>query len=371
MSKITALSLFVLVFLSNFMPLTSENEIDALSLNLQENYVWHSLESITTESSHDPTGDIALPLPLQFEHLIIRENDLILHCKPSELNNEYLLNCYIKNQSNDDILSKIECWRQFIIEEMRRCKKTRQGPPGPPGPPGCEGACGPMGPIGPMGPQGFPGTTGTQGPIGPQGLKGDPGDTGPQGPTGPTGATGATGATGDTGPQGPAGTTAPTISFSAMLDPFTLPSGSTNTQLTGWSVTDPYYTGTGFNASSGNFVVPTTGKYSVKIEINYSASTISTATASTISPAFILQRSASPGTALLSGNIPILNVNIALVLNLRVIVSTGQVILTGDLNLTSGDTIQLVYVPDGLTVPLNLGGATNPPGVVWSMYSLF
>lgn len=123
MSKITALSLFVLVFLSNFMPLTSENEIDALSLNLQENYVWHSLESITTESSHDPTGDIALPL--QFEHLIIRENDLILHCKPSELNNEYLLNCYIKNQSNDDILSKQEHKVQFERQYCTRFKFTR------------------------------------------------------------------------------------------------------------------------------------------------------------------------------------------------------------------------------------------------------
>jgi collagen type I alpha len=66
-----------------------------------------------------------------------------------------------------------------------------------------------------------------------------------------------------------------------------------------------------------------------------------------------------------------LNVNIVLILNLKVILGTGQVVLAGDLNLNAGDTIQLVYVPAGLTITLSLGGTINPPGAVWSIHSLF
>jgi hypothetical protein len=74
---------------------------------------------------------------------------------------------------------------------------------------------------------------------------------------------------------------------------------------------------------------------------------------------------------LLSGNFPILDVNVALVLTLRAILGSGQITLVGDVNLNAGDVIAVLYIPNGLTLALNLGGAVNPPGVVWSMHSLF
>lgn len=70
---------------------------------------------------------------------------------------------------------------------------------------------------------------------------------------------------------------------------------------------------------------------------------------------------------MVAGNVPIFNVNIALLLTLRTILGSGLVTLVGDVNLSVGDTIGVFYIANGLTVPLNLGGV-NPPGAVWSMH---
>jgi hypothetical protein len=159
-------------------------------------------------------------------------------------------------------------------------------------------------------------------------------------------------------------------SFSASLPTFAL-STTGSTQIAGpWTVTDPYYTGSGFNATTGIYTVPASGKYAVKITINYNTtSTVTVQQASGVNPSFTLDRITPSATTLIAGNMPILNVNVALVLNLRVILGAGEVTLTGDVNLSAGDQIGLFYHADGLTIPINTGG-TNQPGIVWSMHSL-
>lgn len=321
--------------------LNALNIVPETPLQLLESSTWNGFNKFSireNEVSED------FDAPSNIKNIILHEDGLIFHCRSSGLKDEYILDCYGDGDYIDNsIFSKIKSGRQQIIKQLC-CKKPLQGPPGLTGPQGPAGSIGSAGPIGP---------------------------TGATGATGAIGATGATGTSGVTGPTGPTGGTASTVNFSAEIVTLTLPNGSTNTQLANWTVTSPYYTGTGFNATTGNFVVPTTGKYSIKASLNFSSGAISTATGNTISPGFIIQRASSPGTALISGNIPILNVNIALLLSLRVILSTGQVVLAGDLYLTSGDTIQLVYVPSGLTSTLSLGGSINPPGAVWSIHSLF
>jgi hypothetical protein len=43
--------------------------------------------------------------------------------------------------------------------------------------------------------------------------------------------------------------------------------------------------------------------------------------------------------------------------------------LAGEVNLTAGDTIDLVYEANGLTLSLTLGGA-NSGGIVWSCHRI-
>ena len=80
-------------------------------------------------------------------------------------------------------------------------------------------------------------------------------------------------------------------------------------------------------------------------------------------------RRVSDSANLVSGNVPILNVNITLI-NLRAILGSGLVTLTGDVELTAGDEIGLFYEADGLTLNLNIGGGALSPGIVWSMHKL-
>ena len=143
--------------------------------------------------------------------------------------------------------------------------------------------------------------------------------------------------------------------------------GSTTQLFTGYSTTSPYYSGSGFNASAGTFTVPTTGKYTCKATISYTSATLTASLGTGVAPYFAIQRSS---VNLVAGTLPMLDVNVALVLNLRVILGKGTVTLTGDLNLTSGDVLGLYYVPNGLTLLLTIATSSGP-GVVWSMESLF
>lgn len=337
------------------------------------------------------------------KNLIIHQDDLISNCILDDPKDGFKLDCYSDGNCFDNFdFSEIEHRRQQIsclTNNLNNCVKPKQNPKVSRGPqssqgraqrdaaglpvlrayqstnwhpwefhPQTEGSTGPTGTTGAIGPTG---STGFTGPTGPTGFTGPTGTRGFTGNTGPIGSPGFTGPTGPAGNIGPTGPTAATVAFSAKLNSFVLPSGGTNTQLTGWTVTNPYYTGTGFNAVTGNFVVPISGNYSVKVALNYDAGLLTAGIGAGIIPGFLIQRSSAPGTGLLSGSIPLLNVNILLVLNLRVIIGSGQVVLAGDLNLTAGDILQLMYVPNGIGVTLNLGGATLPPGAVWSVHSLF
>jgi len=155
-----------------------------------------------------------------------------------------------------------------------------------------------------------------------------------------------------------------------MKDNFTLSTGGSG--LAAWTTTDPYYAGTGFNATTGIYTVPASGKYVIKVNINYSTTAaVTVALGATSEPSFVVQRISPTSTVLLRGNFAVLNVNILLVLSLKAILGAGQIALLGDVNLSAGDQIQVVYNPDSMTgVTLNFGGTVNPPGVTWSMHAM-
>lgn len=184
-------------------------------------------------------------------------------------------------------------------------------------------------------------------------------------PTGVTGPTGPTGIIGVTGPTGSSSSSL--VNFSASISSLSISNAG---QLTNWNTTDPFYSNPNFNAVTGNFTVPTSGKYSVKLTINYNTTAaIIVSLGNGINPAFTVQKTSPTSNILIAGNVPILNVNVALVLTLRTILGSGEVVLVGDVNLSSGDVIGVFYVANGLTISLNLGGV-NPPGVIWSMHLL-
>jgi len=161
-----------------------------------------------------------------------------------------------------------------------------------------------------------------------------------------------------------------TYSFSAFSTAANV-SGTSDVQLSGFSTTDPYYTGTGLNAATGAYTVPATGKYCISATINYATTTaITTQLGAGSSPAFTLRRTSPAVSDLVASNFPVLDVNVALLLTLRTILGRGSVTLSADLQLTSGDVIALFYIPNGLNLTLNLVTAPNP-GVVWSVHSLF
>lgn len=184
--------------------------------------------------------------------------------------------------------------------------------------------------------------------------------------TGATGETGATGATGVTGATGATGAGVSSEGFSAFLPAFSV---SASTQLTGWTVTDPFFDSDSFDEAAGNYTIPATGRYSFEATINYSTTAaISIGLGSGTNPAFVIQRTSPTVTDLVSGLFPVLNVNIALVLSLRTILGNGTVTLAGEFSLTEGDVIGLFYVADGLSLQLNLGGTSS--GIVWSCVRL-
>lgn len=168
--------------------------------------------------------------------------------------------------------------------------------------------------------------------------------------TGFTGPTGATGITGATGPNFLSN------GFSATRTPST---SSSSTQLTGWSTASPFYPGTGFDPTGGNYTVPVTGRYSIEATISYSTTaSLSFSLGSSVTPAFVIQRTSPVSTVLVTGLFPVLDVNIALLLTLRAILGSATITMAGEYQLNAGDVIGIYYVANGLTVNLNLGGAS-------------
>ncbi len=214
-------------------------------------------------------------------------------------------------------------------------------------------------------PKGDTGETGQQGDTGETGPQGDTGETGQQGDTGETGQqgdTGETGQQGDTGETGPAGNASV---FSAVLNTF--PLFPVKTQLSGWSTTTPYYSGPGFNSVTGDFIVPSNGRYSFKATINYRTATTGTSILFNVNPTLSINRSSPNPLTLISGNFGIIDFNINVgAVKLRAILGSGQVILVGDLELNAGDIIGIYYNPQGLLTDVLLGSDTGPD-VVWSV----
>jgi len=156
--------------------------------------------------------------------------------------------------------------------------------------------------------------------------------------------------------------------FSARINSTTI--NNSTSQLTNWTTTDPSYGSVNFNNSSGSFTVPSNGKYSISTIINYSVGgAILSQLGVGVNPGFSIVRTSPVVSTLISGPIPLLNVNIILVLSLRTILAAGQVVISGDVQLLSGDVIGIRYVPDGFNTTLTLGGDFTP-GVIWSISKL-
>jgi hypothetical protein len=140
--------------------------------------------------------------------------------------------------------------------------------------------------------------------------------------------------------------------------------------LTGWTVTSPYFDSATFDEVAGNYTVPTSGRYLIQATVNYSTSATITATLGAgINPSFVVRRTSPVVTDLISGLFPLLDVNVLAVLTLRTILGNGTVTLSGEVELSVGDVVGLFYEANGLTVPLDLGGA-GAPGIVWSINEL-
>ncbi|WP_236980769.1 hypothetical protein [Membranihabitans maritimus] len=154
--------------------------------------------------------------------------------------------------------------------------------------------------------------------------------------------------------------------FSASKTSF---SASSSTQFSNWSVASPFYGSAAFNNTTGSYTVPETGKYRISATINYSTTAaVTVSLGAGVEPSFVVRRTSPMMTDLVGGNLPILNVNVALVLTLRAVLGTGQVALSGDVELNAGDEIGLFYEADGLTINLDLGGGGS--GITWSVTKL-
>jgi len=144
---------------------------------------------------------------------------------------------------------------------------------------------------------------------------------------------------------------------------------TSSTQLTGWTVTPPYFNNTTFDPATGEFEVPETGTYLITATINYEVDgTIDSALAPGVTPYFVVRRTSPVVTELISGELPVFEVDLAGALKQRVILANSEVTLAGEVELNAGDIVGLFYEDDTMTLGLNLGSIDK--GIFWSITRL-
>jgi hypothetical protein len=261
---------------------------------------------------------------------------------------------------------------------------------------GQKGQTGDQGQKGQTGDQGQKGQMGDQGQKGQKGDQGQKGQTGDQGPKGSQGNDGQKGSKGDMGTSLLSGYGAPDISlgndgdvyinlinddiYSKISgnwvlqgnikgekgDPGTETNGfsaymasgsqvSSTGTLANWSVEPiPYYDMDNFNGTTyfdettGEYTVPTTGYYHVKLIFSYNLTTVPTSNLGPGIPHITIMRD---GIEITKSALPIIDVNIPSVLTMRTLLRTATVIISVDYRLGAGDVITAYFDTDGETIP--------------------
>lgn len=155
------------------------------------------------------------------------------------------------------------------------------------------------------------------------------------------------------------------IGFSATKNSLT---ASGTTTLKGFTVQKN--NGNGFNATEGTFTAPKKGIYRVSAVVNYKTTATITANLGAGTQPYLVIRKTQPTTSdLLKSYFNVVNVNILLVVNLNVILGSGNVTVTGDIELEQGETVALVFEPGGLNINLDLG-ANVDKGINWSIWKV-
>ena len=99
--------------------------------------------------------------------------------------------------------------------------------------------------------------------------------------------------------------------------------------------------------------------------INYNTTAaLSASIGGGVNPSFQISQTSPTATTLITGLLPVLNINVTL-LTLRALLGSGSVNLAGEVQLTAGSVVELFYQSSGLTLNLNLGGSGG--GIVWSI----
>lgn len=139
-------------------------------------------------------------------------------------------------------------------------------------------------------------------------------------------------------------------------------------QLGNWLAPDSFYSGQGFNLTTGIYTVPETGRYSIKAIASYrTAIAISSSLGSNVNPSFQIRKTTSQ-TPLISSLLPNVNLSLAIV-SVRAVLGNATVSLIGDVELEKGDQIGFYYVANGLNLNLNIGGITQQ-NTIWSMFRI-
>ncbi|MBK5232032.1 MAG: collagen-like protein [Thermoleophilia bacterium] len=226
---------------------------------------------------------------------------------------------------------------------------------------GLEGVAGLIGPTGLQGIPGLDGLTGAtglgglpglDGVTGATGLEGVTGATGLQGLLGPTGSTGLAGVTGATGLQGLLGPTGATGVAGVVPDLFaTMPSSqsvnSSNTNtLTGWD--EDYDPDNSFDPVTGTYTAPTDGDYEVDAtSIGGPVAAVTQTQGAGNTTELLIVRNGVIAPPAASAQLPLLNVDVTLILTLRVPLASNQVSKSAVLPLNAGDTITLAMANGG------------------------